>query len=263
MLNLYLYPHHWSCFQLSYSVISSEDIFSMSFLHTMQDTLSLLHPFFSQSMFWYFFFSLRHETPESFLVTYIHRRKKSGTKIQYQMKPPAEIKHRAYSFLEQKKLSLMAFQLGLSIVTRVCFIDHLVAPIALFATIALSDSITIVHGLASASDCVITDSSFYLFLPQHFSVSMYFLCRLCTSRFWWGIMMARFGMGWKHRLLQLCWWLIVLWRCGSLVGLHVFICISLAQTRLRTKTSVTEQKTGWMFTIKVVQAISKKYSAPR
>jgi len=100
---------------------------------------------------WFFFPSHQPGTQALFHAIHIHP-KRSFDMILLCLLRLGEDKHRASSFHGQKKLWLMAFLFGLSIVIHACFIVLPAAPIAPFATIVWSDLIIIVLGWASALD---------------------------------------------------------------------------------------------------------------
>jgi hypothetical protein len=98
---------------------------------------------------WFFFFSHQPGTRVLFHVIHILQKRSFGMILQCQLR---EDKLRASSSHGQKKLWLMAFLFGLSIVIHACFTVLLAAPIAPFVTIVWSDLIISAPGLASALD---------------------------------------------------------------------------------------------------------------
>jgi hypothetical protein len=98
---------------------------------------------------WLFFFSHQPGTRVLFHVIHILQKRSFGMILQCQLR---EDKLRASSSHGQKKLWLMAFLFGLSIVIHACFTVLLAAPIAPFVTIVWSDLIIIAPGWASALD---------------------------------------------------------------------------------------------------------------
>uniref|UniRef100_A0A2P2JI74 Protein S-acyltransferase 8 n=1 Tax=Rhizophora mucronata TaxID=61149 RepID=A0A2P2JI74_RHIMU len=133
-------------------------------------------------MFWFFFLSHRRGTQVLFLVIHTHLRKSSAMILQHQWKL-GEDRLQASSSLGQKKLWLMAFLFGLSIVTHACFIVLPAAPIAPFVTTVWSDLIIIALGWVNVLDCATTVSSSCLFPHQLFFASTCFPCQRCTLRF--------------------------------------------------------------------------------
>jgi len=100
---------------------------------------------------WCFFVLLQPGTRVLFHVIHILQRKNFVMTLQCQWMLGGD-KHQASSSLERKKKWSMAILWRWSIVTLVCYIGLLVAPIAPFATIAWSVLITIAPGWANALD---------------------------------------------------------------------------------------------------------------
>ena len=108
-------------------------------------------PCLNVNRYWWFFFLHLPGNRVLFHVIYIHQKKSSVMTLQHQLRL-GEDKPQAYSFLERKRLWLMAFLSKWSIVTPACYIALPAAHIAPYATIAWSVLITIVLGWANALD---------------------------------------------------------------------------------------------------------------